>query len=141
MFQVEGYFARLPQQFRFKGLTQTHTAFEKGEEACHVFKFVRCETLDEEIEIVNPFTGVEESPRDVVLLVKQYMASTEMAQRPMVCFPAIGLEYLGQFPESNYVLPREHLSEWQVRELQRTADLVEKKDFGHYTVRPSVCEL
>ena len=129
-FKWREFFARLPPQFRFKGLTQTHTASENCEEACHVFKFVRRETLDEKIEIDNPFTGVEESPRDVVLLVKQYMASTEMVQRPMVCFPAIGLEYLGQFPKTNYVLPREPLSERQVREFQRTADLVEKEPWA-----------
>ena len=78
-FKWREFFALLPLQFRFKGITQTHTTYEKGEEACHVFKFVRRETLGEKIQVNNPFTGVRESPRDVVLLVKQYMASTEMA--------------------------------------------------------------
>ena len=59
-------FARLPPHFRFRGLSQTKAASERGEEACRVFKSVRRDSLDPKIEIHNPFSGAEDSPRDVV---------------------------------------------------------------------------
>ena len=73
----------------------------------------------------NPFPGVEESPRDVVALIKSFMGSTELAQVPEVCFPYVGLQYLGDPPDSANVLPREPLSQRQSREFLRTADLVD----------------
>ena len=91
-------FARLPPHFRFRGLSQTKAASERGEEACHVFKFVRRESLDPKIVIHSPFSGAEESPRDVVLLVKAFMGSLELAQVPEVCLSFVGLKYLGDPP-------------------------------------------
>ena len=66
---------------------------KKGQEACHVFKFVCRESLDPNIEVHNAFSGIEESPRDVVLLAKPFMGSEELAQVPKVCFPFVGLNY------------------------------------------------
>ena len=91
-----------------------------------MFKCVRRESLDPKIYIYNPFSGAEESPRDVVLLVKAFMGSTELAQVPEVCFPLVGLKYLGEPPDSANLLPREPLSQRQSREFLRTADLVDK---------------
>ena len=48
----------------------------------------------------------------------------------MLCFPAIGLDYLGGFPESDNLLPREPLSGRQVHEFQRTAELVGKEHWA-----------
>ena len=83
-----GILSRLPPHLRFRGLSQTKAASERGEEACHVFKFVRRESLDPKNEIHNHFSGAEESLRYVVLLVKAFMGSTELAQVPEVCFPS-----------------------------------------------------
>ena len=53
------------------------------------------------------FSGIEESPRDVVLLVKPCMGSEELAQVPEVCFPFVGLNYLEEIPDSAKLLPQE----------------------------------
>ena len=115
------YVALLPPQLCFRGLSQTKAASERGEEACHVFKFVRRESLDPKIEIHNPFSGVEESPRDVVLLIKAFMGSLELAQVPEVCFPFVGLKYVGD-PRALQICTPGNLSQRQSREFLRTAD-------------------
>ena len=96
-------FAKLPPHFRFKGLDQTTNASKQGLEACHVFKFVRRESVHQNVRIHNPFCGVPESPRDVVFLVKQYIGSEVLTQPPEICFPFAGLKHLPQeeFPLSS----------------------------------------
>ena len=98
----------------------------KGQEACHVFKFVCRESLDPNIEVHNAFSGIEESPRDVVLLVKPFMGSEEWAQVPEVCFPFACLNYLVELPYLANLLPRGSLTQRQSHEFLRTAQLVEQ---------------
>ena len=83
------FVARLPLHFRVQGVSQTKAASQTGQQACHVLKFVRRESLDPNIEVHSVFSGIEESPRDVVLLVKHVTGSEELAQVPEVCFPGL----------------------------------------------------
>ena len=94
-----------------------------------MFKLVRRETLGPNVKIENPFTDVAEHPCAVVLLVKQYMSSSQMSQWPQVCFPFSSLEYLPESAISKLrcsLLPREGFSERQQREFSKTAGLVEQ---------------
>ncbi len=75
-----------------------------------MFKFVCRESLDPNIEVHNAFSGNEESPRDMVLLVKHLIRSEELAQVPEVCFPFVGLNCLAELPDSANLLPRAPLS-------------------------------
>ena len=123
------FFDNLPDAVRFKGHTQTARANENNQEACHVFKFVRRESLGPHCVIDNPFIGTSERPCDVILLVKQYVASTQMVQRPQVCFPYAALAYLPPITHDDFrtkILPREQLSKRQSKEFMKTADLVEQ---------------
>ena len=45
----------------------------------------------------------------MVLLVKAFMVSEELAQVTEVCFPFVGLNYLTELPDSAKLLPRELL--------------------------------
>ncbi len=58
-----------------------------------MLNIIRRESLETNIEVHNAFSGIEESPRDVVLLVKPFMGSEELAQVPEVCFPFVGSNY------------------------------------------------
>ena len=112
----------------FKGLTQTRSASKQGLEACHVFKFVRRESLHLNVRIHNPFGGVPESPRDVVFLVKQYIGSEVLTPPPEICFPFAGLNHLPQeeFPLSSgrKVLPEQPVSRRWCQEFRKTAELL-----------------
>ena len=118
--------------FVFKGLTQTQNASKQGLEACHVFKFVRRESVHQNVRIRNPFCGVPESSRCVVFLVKQYIGSEVLTQPPQFAFHS-PVKYLPQeeFPlSSSQVLPREQLSRRQCQEFLKTAQLVSEPPWG-----------
>ena len=82
--------------------------------------------MNPRIEVHNAFSGIEASHRDVVLSVKPFMGSEDMAQVPEVCFPLVGLNYVVELPGSANLLPREPLSQRHSHTFLRTAQLVEQ---------------
>ena len=106
-----------------------------------MFTFARRESLDPHIEAHNAFSGIEESPRDVVLFINPSMGSEEFDQVPEVCFPFVGLNYLAELLDSANLLPRERLSQRQKSRIPANCAIGRTKTLENYTVRRSTCEL
>ncbi len=78
-----------------------------------MFKFVRREVLgDAGDDVASPFPDVPKHAHDVVLLVKLYMSSGNVAQAPVVVLPHV---FLSLLPDQVSAMPnlRSPLSESQ----------------------------
>lgn len=118
------FFSTLPASLKFGGHTQHKAATDRGEEACHVFKFVTRQSCSG-LTINTPFPDAPPHPSDVVLLLKLHMSSTSLAQPPMICFPHAFLELLPPkvSEQPNLRVP---LTDRQKKEFLKTARLVEQ---------------
>ena len=107
----------------FSGHAQTRKALDRFEEAAHVYKFVRRESLGnllgDQVD-QGSFQDCLPHPCDVILLTKHYMASDELSQPPVLCLPHDVLEQLPLRPMP-VPIPRQIFSERQCKEFETTA--------------------
>ena len=115
----------------FHGHVPARGAAKRGEDACHCFKWVRRESLNDDLASQvddSSFAGHEPHPRDTILLVKQYMASDELSQQPLLCLPW-SEDLMARFAEKpvRITIPRSIFSKKQAQEFLRTAKVCEEE--------------
>lgn len=117
-----------PVGTRITGFNQTKEATKQNLEACHSYKLVRRECLPEKwrsLVVTAPFLShLEAHPRDVILFSKQYMASSQLSQKPMLYMPWELVSKLSPKPMPEPI-PRHCFSERQAKEFLKTASLME----------------
>lgn len=121
-----------PLATHVSGLFQTKAGNDRNLEACHCLKLIRREFLSQDLlsllEIPQCLKKLEADPRDVVLLPKLYMGSTQLSQAPLLFIPWQHVAALSGRPPSQ-VLPRVPFSVRQNKEFLKTADVMMK--WGH----------
>lgn len=117
---------------RITGMNQTQEATAHNLEACHSYKLVRRELLPEKwkglVHKPSFLQTVPESPRDVILFSKLYIASTNLSQEPMLFVPWEHVAKLPPKPRPEPI-PRHRFSDRQAKEFQKTAELM--KQWGY----------
>ena len=103
------------------GHVQTKCMTEEGVRAPHCFRFVKRRDLPASLEIENAFTGHEAHEFDCVMLVKPFLASTEFAQKPLVCCPFAFMEMLPRDGPPPVGVRRAPLSSVQRKEFLKSA--------------------
>ena len=105
------------------GHTETQHTKARGEEAVHFWRFMRRENVELGVPIVE-WPGYPQHPRDVVLLVKFYVSSTDTCDQLKVFLPAQVLAKLPDKPDQ--MTCRLEFSERHIKEIEKTAAFVRK---------------
>ena len=117
----------------FHGHVPTKGTSKRNEDAPHSFKFVRREALGPllagRVKDKAGDDAMNGHPKDVILLVKAYMASGELSQEPLLCLPYSEelRERFGSGRPPATPVRRHVFSQQQTREFLRTAKLMEEK--------------
>lgn len=99
---------------------------KKGEHACHFYMMVTRKKYSEigDLAMIENFPDEEPHEKDIIMIVKSHLSSTDLAQAPFVFLPAAALAKLQRFPEYN--VPRNSMSDKVRKELVKTINKVER---------------
>jgi len=121
-----------PLNVAMSGLAATHEALH----TCHSWKFVQRQVLPLDIEeklIVNmhpDWDALPSNPRDVILLCKESMSSTALAQAPLLVLPAVVADQLDTQQLEN--VPRQIIKEVPLKEFRKTASTVAQSPWDYF---------
>ena len=113
-----------PLQMALQGLAATHNALD----TCHSWKFVQRRVLPMDIDeklIDNQhpdWQNLPAHPRDVILLVKESLSSSALAQPPLLVLPAQVADTLD--PSTLENMPRDCLKPLEIKEFRKTGSTV-----------------